>query len=173
MKKHNVKRLGFTLLEMMVTTAMLAVITASCMVLVRTSYSAWNRHEDEHALRESGIAVLRHITRQARQMRGVMAISGPSDNSGSLTLLSADGRVWVWDHNASTKEVSFGEDTASSLLATGIEELTFVGVKVDGTTNTTEPGLIHSVDCTTKVSVSRPSGAEIITSSGRAWLRSW
>lgn len=169
-KRH--KRIGFTLLELMVTTAMLAALTASCMVLMRTSYTAWNRHEDDHSQRESGIAVLRHITRQARQMRSVMAISAPADNSGSLSLLSTDGRLLVWEHNSGTKQILFGENTATNVLATGIEELTFVGKNINDVT-VTAPGLIHSIDCTTKVNITKPSGTETITSSCRAWLRAW
>ncbi|MCG8450750.1 MAG: type II secretion system GspH family protein [Pirellulales bacterium] len=169
----NQRPYGFTLLELMVTTAMLAAITTSSVVLMRTSYTAWNRHEHDHAQRQAGLAVLRHITRQARQMKSVMAISAPTDNSGSLSLLSTDGKLWVWDHNSSTKQVLFGQNTASHVLATGIEELTFVGVKADGTTQTTKRGLIHSINCTTKVNITRPTGIESVVSSCRAWIRAW
>ena len=155
------------------TTAMLALITTSSMVLVRTSYTAWNRHEDDHAQRQAGLAVLRHITRQARQAKAVFAISAPTDNSGTLSLLTTDGQLQVWDHDAVTKEVRFGINTATDVLATGIEELTFVGIKVSGWEQTTEPGWIHSVDSTTKVNLTRPSGTDVVTSSCRAWLRAW
>lgn len=166
-------RCGFSLLELIVTTTMLATLTASCMVIMRTSYTAWNRHEDDHALRGSGLAVLKHIVRETRQARAVTAISLASDDSGKLTLLDADGNVLVWEHNAGTKQVLFGETTATHVLATDIEELNFVGIKADGTTATTDPGLIHSVQCTTKVNIPRPSGTETVTTSNRAWLRAW
>ena len=143
------------------------------MVLMRTSYTAWNRHEEDHTKRQVGLAVLKHITRQARQMQSVLAISGPSDNSGSLTLLSTDGRVWVWDHDSSTNQVLFGENSASSVLATDVEELNFVGLKLDGSTTTTEVGLIHAIDCSTRVSLTRPSGTESVDTSCTAWIRAW
>ncbi len=170
---NQVRRTGFTLLELMVSTAMLAMLATACMMLVRTSYTAWNRHEEDHAQRQEGLAVLRHIARQTRQSKAVMAITAASDNSGSLSLLTADGRILIWDHNTSTKEVLFGENTATDVLATGIEELTFVGTKVNGTDQTVEPGLIHTVHCTTKVNLTRPAGTEAVTSSCRAWLRAW
>jgi len=166
-------RSGFTLLELMVSTAMLAMLATACMMLVRTSYTAWNRHEEDHSQRQEGLAVLRHIVRQTRQSRAVMAISAASENSGSLSLLTTDGRILIWDHNNSTKEVLFGEDTATNVLATGIEELTFVGTKVNGTDQTVETGMIHSVHCTTKVNLTRPAGTEAVISSCRAWLRAW
>ena len=89
-------RLGFSLLELIVTTTMLATLTASCMVIVRTSYTAWNRHEDDHTQRLAGKAVLQHVVRKVRQARAVIAISLASETSGSLTLLDADGNVLVW-----------------------------------------------------------------------------
>jgi len=166
-------RLGFSLLELMVTTAMLAALTASCMVIVRTSYTAWKRHEDDHVTRQSGLAVLRHIARQVRQAKAATAISLATDNSGSLSLLDTNGDVLVWGHDAGSKEARFGVVTATNVLATNIEELTFVGYKVDGTTPTTDPGLIHLVKCTTIVNVIRPAGIEAVTTSCQAWLRAW
>jgi len=167
------RRTGFTLLELIVSTAMLAMLATACMMLVRTSYTAWNRHEDDHAQRQGGLLVLQHIARQTRQSRAIMAITAASDNSGSLSVLTTDGRLLVWEHNAATKEVLYGEDTATSVLATSIEELTFVGIKVNGIEPTTETGLIHLVECTTKVNLTRPTGIKAVTASCRAWLRAW
>lgn len=166
-------RSGFTVLELIVTTAMLAMLTTACMVVVRTSYSAWNRHNDEHAQRQAGLDVLQHIVRTTRQARAVSNISLASDNSGTLTLLDISGNLLVWKHDSGSSQVQYGIGSASNLLATGVEELNFVGYKVDGLTATTDPGLIHSIQCTSKVNVSRPAGAETITTTCRAWLRSW
>jgi len=173
--KNNkkIQRTGFTLLELVVTTAMLAALSTSSMVIVRTSYTAWNRHEHDHATRQSGLAVLKHIVRQARQSRAVTAISLASDNSGSLTLLDTNGNLLVWEHDTGSKEVRYGVATATNVLATDIEELNFVGYKVDGTTPTTDPGLIHLLKCTTKVNVTRPASTETVTTSCQAWLRAW
>ncbi len=170
---RNTKRRGFTLLELIVSTAMLAALTTSCMVIVQTSYTAWQRHEDDHSQRQSGLAVLQHIARQVRQAKAVMAISAANDYSGSLSLLAADGTVLVWDHIGPTNEVYFGIGTATEVLATGIEKLKFVGLKVDGATETIEPGLIHTVECTAEVNVTHPAGTEAVVTSIRAWLRAW
>lgn len=160
-------------MELTVTTAILALVATASMTLVRTSYTAWNRHDDDQSQRQQAAAVLRHICRHVRQARAVMAISSAVDNSGSLSLLMPNGEVCVWDHNASTKQVSFGIGTASSLLASGIEELNFRGTKVDGSTQITEVGLIHSILCTVKFNLTRPAGNELITISSQAWLRAW
>lgn len=174
MKNNNRKRNpGFTLLELTVATAILAMLSTASMVLVRTSYTAWNRHEDDHAQRQECIAMLRHIVRQVRQAKAVLAISAAADNSGSLSLLTTDGKVLVWEHDAAAKEVRYGITTATNVLAQGIEELNFVGVKVDGVQQTTEVGLIHLVQCTAKFNLVRPAGNTLVTMSCRAWLRAW
>jgi hypothetical protein len=170
---NKTRRAGLSLLELAVVTAMLAVLTTSSMVVLRTAYTVWNRHEDDHAIRSSAMGVLRHIVRHARQARAVMAISAASDNSGSLSLLDENGQVWVWDHDNATDEVYFGQDTADNLLATQIDELSFTGIKLDGSTPTTDLGMIHSIDCRVTVAVPRPSGSQQITSSCRVWLRTW
>jgi len=170
---NQANRTGFTLLELIVSTAMLAMLAMACMMLVRTSYSAWNRHEEDHSQRQESLAVLRHIARQARQCKSVMAISIATDNSGFLSLLTTDGRLLVWDHDAATKEVHYGENAATNVLATGVEELAFTGIKVDGTTPTTQLGLIHSIQCTTKINLTRPTGIQVVTTSCHAWLRAW
>lgn len=173
MKNSRKQLRAFTLLELMVTTAMLAVISTATMSLVRTSYAAWNRHEEDQEIRQSGIAVLRHIVRNVRQATAVMAISSAADNSGSLSILSATGQTLVWDHDAATKRVLFGVTTATEVLATDIEELNFVGYRTDGTTPTTDVGLIHAVRAATEVALDHPGGSQAVTTSCEAWLRSW
>lgn len=171
--KNKPKQHGFTLLELMVTTAMMAVLCTATMVLVRASYSAWNRHEDDQQIRQSGIAVLRHIVRNARQATAVSAISSAADNSGTLSLLMPSGQTYVWDHDAGTKRVLFGVTTATDVLATGIEELNFVGIRADGTTASTDVGLIHSIRATSEVTLTNPAGTQAVTTSCQAWLRAW
>jgi prepilin-type N-terminal cleavage/methylation domain-containing protein len=170
--RHDQQR-GFTLLELMVTTAMLAVLTTATMALVRTTYSAWNRHEEDQETRQAGIAVLRHIVRHVRQASAISSISGSSDNSGSLSLLMPTGQILVWDHDAGTKRVLFGVTTASQVLATNIEELNFVGLRNDGLTTTTDVGLIHSIRATTEVALNQSGGPLPVTTSCQAWLRAW
>jgi len=160
-------------MELIVTTAMLATLSVSCMGIVRTSYNAWNRHEDDLTKRGAGLAVMKHIVRQARQAKAVMAISAAADNSGTLSLLDTNGNILVWEHDEGSNEVRYGVDTATNLLAAGIETLSFEGLKVDGTTASTDPGLIHSVQCTATVELTRPAGTETVTTSNRAWIRAW
>ena len=54
-----------------------------------------------------------------------------------------------------------------------IEQLTFTGLKLNGADETTDGDLVHSILCSTKYNVSRPSGNELVTATCRAWVRSW
>ena len=171
--KNNDRQNGFTLLELMVTMAMLAVLSTATMELVRTSYVAWHRHEEDQQTRQAGIAVLRHIGRHVRQAAAVMAISSAADDSGTLSILTPTGETLVWDHDAGTKQVLFGVTTANQVLATDIEKLNFAGFRTDGVTATSDVGLIHSIRATTEVALHRPNGTEAVTTSCQSWLRAW
>jgi len=155
---------------------MLAAMTTSSVVLVRTTYTAWNRHEDDHAQMRAGLAVLRHVVRQTRQAIAVSAISSPTDNSGSLTLAAGNGNLQVWDHNASSQEMRYGITAATELLAKNIDEFTVVGIQANGIDTTTDVELIHSIRCSVKYTLIRPAGKagkQQKTVSCQAWLRSW
>jgi prepilin-type N-terminal cleavage/methylation domain-containing protein len=174
MSQHNrSNRNGFTLLEMIVSVAMLATMTTASVVMVRTTYTAWNRHEDDHQQMRAAIGVLRHLVRQVRQGVAVTALSDDTDTSGNLTLLNSDGNTLVWDHNDSTNEVRFGVGSATDLLAKNIDEFTITGHKSNGNDKTTDIDLIHSVSCVVKYTVTRPAGNEQKTIKCQAWLRSW
>jgi len=174
MQLNNQKRKnGFTLLELMVATFMLTLITGSSMLLLRTSYTSWSVHQEDHQKRRSGLAVLNHIVRHVRQAQAVVAISESSNPSGLLSLMDVDGNTMVWEHDPQTNQVLFGFSSATEVLAHDIVELSFVGFKANGTDTTTEPGLVRSLGCETKVGIERPAGVELVTMSSRAWLRAW
>ena len=131
MKNNSAKgNRGFSLLELVVTTAILATVATATMALVRSSYTTWNVHDDDQTQRQESLAVLRHLGRQVRQSKAVMAISSPADNSGTLTLLMPSGESYVWEHDSSSQEVRFGIGAASSLLANGIAETVWPGDSV-------------------------------------------
>jgi prepilin-type N-terminal cleavage/methylation domain-containing protein len=164
---------GFTLVEVIAATAIMAALTTSSFALVRTSYAVWTRHRDDAQRRQEAIAALQHIIRRVRQASEVTAISAAADNSGALTLLMPDGTSAMWDHNAATSQVLYGAVAPTNLVATGITETTFIGIKADGATQTATPALIHAVNCTVKYTLNRPSGAITETVSCMAWLRAW
>jgi len=173
MRRTSAHRRGFTLVEMVASTAIMAVVTTSGFVVVRTANDAWVQHRDDASRRREALAVLEHVGRQVRQATRVMAISAPANTAGSLTVLLPGGATRVWSRNGGTNQIHYGSAAANNLLATGITEAIFVGFKADGATATTEPDLIHAVRCTVKYTVSLPTGPVTESVSRISWLRSW
>lgn len=173
MRRTNARRRGFTLVEMIASTAIMATIATSGFVVVRTANNAWVRHRDDANKRREAFAVLEHIARRVRQATRVTAITTAVDTAGALTVLMPSGTNSMWSRNSGTNQVLYGTTSPTNLLATGITEATFVGFKADGTTTTTETDLIHAIRCTVKYTLSRPAGAVTETVSRTAWLRSW
>ncbi|REJ69004.1 MAG: prepilin-type N-terminal cleavage/methylation domain-containing protein [Planctomycetota bacterium] len=165
-------RRGLTLLEVIIASTILTVVVSSITILMRTGREAWQTSNDDHARLEAAHATVRHIVRRVRQANSVSAISGPTDNSGSLSLLMDSGETYVWDHNSGTNEVSFGVTTASSLLGENVSQLTFTGYEADGTTATTTVTDIQSIFVEAQVQLPRDTnGTKTITS--WAWVRTW
>jgi prepilin-type N-terminal cleavage/methylation domain-containing protein len=165
-------RRAFTLVEVVVSTAMLAVLTTSSFALVRTAHDAWRRHRNDAERRREAVAVLQHVVRRVRQATEVAALSAPADLSGSLTLMMPDGTSAIWDHDSATSRVYFGSVAPNNLLATGVAELNVVALSANGALTTT-PALARSVRCTLKYTLDRPAGPTTETVTCLAWLRSW
>jgi prepilin-type N-terminal cleavage/methylation domain-containing protein len=173
MLRTNRQRRAFTLVEMIAATAIMATLTVASFTLVRTANNAWLRHRDDSGKRREAMATMNHIVRRVRQASAVAAITTAADTAGSLTLEMPAGGSAIWSRNAGSNQVLYGTTTPTNLLATGIMELTFLGLKANGSTQTTQADLIHAVKCTIKYTVARPSGAVTETLSSQAWLRAW
>lgn len=167
------RRRGFSLVELMAATAMLAALSATTVVLLRSSQHAWSFHRDDFQTRQSALATLRHVARTVRQSRRVNSISAAADDSGRLTVLGSTGVPLAYDHDSGNQKVLYGSPTATSLLANSIKTVNFIGLTSDGSTTTTNPEEIHAVRCTVAYDLNRPSGPVTETLSCTAWLRSW
>lgn len=161
-----------SLLEVMTAATITATLMASSMIVLRGSYAAWQAHEADMTQADTAYAVLRHIVRHIRQAEAVTAITPSTNNAGGLTLLMPSGDRYVWQHNAGTKQVLFGIDTATALLADNIESLTFHAYEADGVTITTLPSATQTLKCV--VTVLMPAGGGTTrTVSCTGWVRSW
>jgi prepilin-type N-terminal cleavage/methylation domain-containing protein len=163
---------GFSLLEMMVATAMMATLMASIVVVMRTGYATWNAQEGDIDALENGYGVLRHFVQQLRQADEVTAISAASNTAGSLTFATSTGVARTWSHNGGPEQVYFNNGTSNHLLARNIDSITFTGFEADGVTPTTVVEDIQMVKCTVQVTLPRGAGVTR-TISCRAWIRSW
>ncbi len=173
MRRINSNRRGFTLVEMIAATAIMTTLSTAGFVIVRTANNAWVRHRDDSSKRREAVVTLEHIARRVRQATRVTAITTAADTAGSLTVLMPGGTTSIWSRNSGTNQMLYGTTSATNLLAAGMTEATFVGLKANGSTTTTETDLIHAVRCTLKYTLTRPSGTSTETVSRTAWLRSW
>ncbi len=165
-------RAGTTLLELILATTLLTSMVVATAVVLRTGHVAWQANQTDAQRISSANATLRHIVRRVRQAESVAAISGPTDTSGSLSVLMPSGATLAWDHDAATREVQFGVSTADSLLGQEISTLSFTGYEADGTTQTTVVADIQSVKCHATVELPRKTNGTRSVSCW-AWLRAW
>jgi prepilin-type N-terminal cleavage/methylation domain-containing protein len=172
-RTRRTSRRGFTLIEAIAATAIMATLTTASFTLVRTANTAWLRHRNDSGQRREAVVAMQHIMRNVRQASRVTAISTAADTSGAVSLLTPAGVVAQWDHNSGTNQVLYGTASPTNLLATGITELTFVGLKADGATATTQTDLIHAIRSTIKYTIARPTGTATETLSATGWLRAW
>lgn len=160
-KSHD--RRGLSLLEVMVALAILAMLMTPVITLLRTSHQVWSERQADHAKLEAGHATVRHLIRQLRQAKQIVSISPPIDRSGSISARLYDNRLLVWDHRRG--QVLFGETSATSLLADGVEELWFVGLRADGVTPAVTPAEVRIIQCRAKVRLERDVNADRTISS--------
>ena len=163
---------AFSLLELVISCAMLAVLMVAVGGVLRTSRQAWEAHEADYTRLEALHATVRHIVRKVRQADAVTEVSGAGDTSGRLGLQMVDGSVVVWDHDAVTSKVNYGVTTPTSLLAENITTLRLQAYKTDGVTATTLPHEVQSLLVEASVTLPREAGGTKTVSTW-AWVRSW
>jgi prepilin-type N-terminal cleavage/methylation domain-containing protein len=170
-KRAAKNRRGLSLLEMMAATAIMATLTTSVVVVMRSGYAVWNAQEADIDVLDNGYGVLRHLVAEMRQATAVTAITASGNTQGSLSFTTSIGTTRTWTRNA-TSDVYFNNGTGNQLLAKSINSLTFTGYKADGVTATTTVNDIQVVEC--QVQITLPRGAGVTrTLTTRAWIRSW
>lgn len=164
-------RRGFSLLELMAAATITATLMVSSMVVIRSSYAAWAAHEGDMVKTSAADAVLRHIIRNLRQAASVSSLSDPSDTTGRLELIDADGATHYWEHTG-TSDGIVEYNASGAVLAEGIDSLVFTGYESDGVTTTVVADDVHLVRCAITVTLPRGAG-ESRTVSCCGWIRSW
>lgn len=156
---------------MMAATAIMATITASVVVVMRSGYAIWNAQEADIDVLENGYGVLRHFFTQMRQATSITAISASNNTQGTLSFLTSSGVTRTWARDSSSN-IYFNNGTLNQLLAKNIISLTFTGYKADGITATTTVSDIQVVQC--QVQITLPRGAGVTrTLTSKAWVRCW
>lgn len=155
----------------MAATAIMATLTASVVVVMRSGYAVWNAQEADLDVLDNGYGVLRHFVTQMRQATGVSSITAAGNTLGNLSFTTPTGVTRTWARNASS-EIYFNNGTSNQLLAKSINSLTFTGYKADGVTATTTLSDIQVVQCQVQITIPRGAGVTR-TLTTRAWIRAW
>lgn len=172
MKRKANNRRGVTLLELVIASAMLALLLTSASVVLRTSRQAWQAQDDDFKRLDAMHATIRHMVRQVRQAKSVASLSAATDTAGTLSLTMPDGTTTYWRRDAGTNRVYSGVGAANQLLGDNITSLRITGYRADGTTTTTTPALVRSLQIEASVALNREqNGARTVRS--WAWVRSW
>lgn len=161
---------GLSLLEVMVSLAIMALLMTPVIALLQTSQQVWADRDGDAARMESAHALLRHLIRHVRQAQDVVAISPAPERHGRLTLRMADNRTLTWEHAGNT--VTFGKGPRSSILAVGIDELRFEAFESDGVTQPAQLSRIRLIKVHIRYRLDRDAGAER-TMSASAWMRAF
>src|SRR3954466_4390042 len=112
------RKRGLSLLEMMAAAAIMAMITASVVVVMRSGYAVWTAQEADIDVLENGYGVLRHFCRQMRQGTAITAITAAVNTTGSLSFTTTAGATCTWARDASSN-VYYNNGTSNQLLAKG------------------------------------------------------
>lgn len=168
-------RSGLTLLELIATLVISATLLTSSMIVMRSSYTAWQTHEVDADLADTADAAIRHFVRTIRQARSVSAIhKDPINSDSSLEVVTADGLSHRYAANNNTlqyaTQLSVGLPLTYESISNNISWAGFTAYEADGATETTVVEDIHLIH----FEVRTPSvggGAE--STSSYAWVRSW
>jgi type II secretory pathway pseudopilin PulG len=168
------RRRGITLLELVITSSMLAVIGTSLGLVLRTSRTAWETNDSATALQQHAHAVVQHFVRNAREAYKVIAITATA-----VTLETRAGEQLTWSHQASGPDgrtnvvmVRFSFSGSQYPLAYNIRNLTFAGYKADGVTATTVASDVKIIQV--NATVEQTDSAQLLqTAASRVWIRAW
>lgn len=167
-------RSGITLLELVISSTMLAVVASSLGLVLRTSRTAWEMNDTEYSAHHHGQTVVLHFLRQAREAKKVLSIG-----ASSITLEDGNGGTLTWAHQATgptgrngTVVVTFGASGSPQPLAYDIRNLTFTGLEADGQTPSIDPSRIRALVVSATVEIPGNS-TPLQTYSSRVWIRAW
>ncbi|MFN3189040.1 MAG: hypothetical protein ACE361_00840 [Aureliella sp.] len=167
-------RRAVTLLELVVSSAMLAIVGTSLSVVLRTARTTWEASDRDYGSLHHAHTIARHFVRQAREAREVTNIAA---NQRSITLQMQDGEQLTWSYTTGTTGgyddavfVTYHSTGTQSPLAYGIRELSFTGFDA----NRNETSVVDDIQTVQiLVSVQLSSKATPQTVASTVWIRSW
>lgn len=165
---------GYSLLELIVAMSLLSVVMTATSSVLRTSRQVWEAHEADLTRLRTAHAVVRHIVRQTREAKEVVAVDAGRSTGGKLTVRLTDGDELTWQHDGPSRRVLFTQASASNtaqVVAEQIRSLEFRPVLIDG--QTYRPGRTDRIqEVTVLAGVTLPRETPVVRQAVAAvWLR--
>lgn len=122
---------GFTLVELILVVAMIAVVGFAIAGLVRSSYEDWKLGSDRSSLLQDGRAAIEQMVRILRQAQRFSSVSPSTDEAGCITFTDVNGIAKQFKLNTDTSELEYGQPGALSALAGPVSKLVFTCYDID------------------------------------------
>ncbi len=131
LKKHVKCYRAFTLIEVILATVMVAIVSTAMVGMIYSNYNSWKFGSGRSTLLQDGRAVLEQMTRVLRQAKNFTSVTSPTDQAGQITFTDVDGVTQQFRRNASTSEIEYGEPGDLSALAGYVSGLVFTCYDAD------------------------------------------
>ncbi len=117
---------GFTLVELIMVAAMMALVTGALAGLVSNSHQDWKFGSGRSTVLQDGFAAMSQMSRFLRQSKGFVSISDPADEAGYVTFaVGAKDNFMRFQLNAQTGELEYGQSGVLTPLVGSVTRLVF------------------------------------------------
>ncbi len=126
---------GLTMMEMVISMAILAVVFAAILPQFANIRNSWDLQEAKAEMIQNGRVLNEHIKRNLSRAVVITAVSDPSDNRGEITFEAPDGLLYRY--KLSNGYVAFGQVGNLADLAGPVSTLRFSCYRLDDIATTT------------------------------------
>ena len=121
--KTHARRTGFTLVELLLSTGIIALVATALVGLTLNSYSDFLLGSRRSELLQDGHGSLDRLIRILRQTRSISAVSDSTSTSASITFLDVNNVSRQFKRNSTTNELEYGSPGSLSALAGSLTSL--------------------------------------------------
>lgn len=159
---------GFTIVELLIVVAVMALLTAALSPLFRTSYQAWRVGDRRAEVIQNARLGMDKISRELKQAKKITGVSADSVSQGYITFLDYDENAKAFRYDGGY--LAYDSGSGLSTLAGPIESLYFSCYESDGTTLTTSLANISTI-VAQMVTSDEEGEVGSLTSTDRIYLR--
>lgn len=158
---------GFTIVELLIVVAVMALLTAALSPLFRTSYQAWRVGDRRAEVIQNARIGMDKMSWELKQIKMVSDVSSPTNPQGYITFLDYEENLKEFRYEVGYLAYVSG---TVAILAGPIESLYFSCYESDGGTLTTFPANISTI-VVQMVTSDEEGEVDSLTSTDRVYLR--